>query len=110
MLATHERLQQDETACRQQLNWTRDHLLSQGEELRRMKEAWSESQAEEKIKEMVASEDGQLFSSSPVSHLIIDNVIAARRLPDPQPGFQCGERIFKAETSRAGAGCADRAV
>ena len=58
MLATHERLQQDEAACRQQLNETRDHLLSQGEELRRMREAWSESQAEEKIKEMVASEDG----------------------------------------------------
>ena len=33
MLATHERLQQDEAACRQQLNETRDHLLSQGEEL-----------------------------------------------------------------------------
>ena len=59
MLATHERLQQDEAACRQQLDETRDHLLSQGEELRRIREAGSESQAEEKLQE-VLNKNGQL--------------------------------------------------
>ena len=64
MLASHESLKQEKVASRQQLNETQDQLLSQGEELRQLREASdkvqsSQTESSEKLQK-VLNENCQL--------------------------------------------------